>query len=42
MPLHCVLHWGWADWEELYADWDRDDPLKYYWRSLDLNIRTYR
>ncbi len=35
-------HWGWADWEELYADWDRDDPLKYYWRSLDLNIRTYR
>lgn len=34
-------HWGWADWEELYADWDEDDPLKYYWRSLDLNIRTY-
>jgi hypothetical protein len=34
-------HWGWADWEELYADWDQQDPLKYYWRSLDLNIRTY-
>ena len=34
-------HWGWADWEELYADWDEDDPLKYYWQSLDLNIRTY-
>ena len=35
-------HWGWADWEELYADWDQDDPLKYYWQSLDLNTRTYR
>lgn len=33
-------HWGWADWEELYADWHQDDPLKYYWRSLDLNIQT--
>ena len=34
-------HWGWADWEELYADWDEGDPLKYYWQSLYLNIRTY-
>ena len=34
-------HWGWADWEELYADWDQDDPLKYYWKSLDLNVLTY-
>ena len=22
------------------ADWDEDDPLKYYWQSLELNIRT--
>ncbi|MEM7531946.1 MAG: phytanoyl-CoA dioxygenase family protein [Chloroflexota bacterium] len=35
-------HWGWAKWDELYADWAEDDPLKYYWESLDLNIRTYR
>ena len=34
-------HWGWAEWEELYADWAPDDPLKYYWKSLPLNIRTY-
>ena len=34
-------HWGWADWEELYADWEQNDPLKYYWQSLELNIRTY-
>ncbi|MEM7133032.1 MAG: phytanoyl-CoA dioxygenase, partial [Chloroflexota bacterium] len=33
-------HWGWADWEELYANWDQDDWLKYYWQSLELNIRT--
>ena len=34
-------HFGWAEWENLYKDWDQDDPLKYYWESLDLNIRTY-
>ncbi|MBV7334170.1 phytanoyl-CoA dioxygenase family protein [Chloroflexi bacterium TSY] len=34
-------HWGWANWEELYADWAQNDPLKYYWQSLDLNIQTY-
>ena len=33
-------HWGWADWVELYADWEEDDSLKYYWQSLELNIRT--
>ncbi len=33
-------HWDWADWVELYAYWDEDDPLKYYWQSLELNIRT--
>ena len=33
-------HWGWADWVELYADWEEEDALKYYWQSLDLNIRT--
>ena len=34
-------HWRWADWEELYAGWEQDDPFKYYWQALDLNIRTY-
>jgi hypothetical protein len=32
----------WAEWEEIYADWDTDDPLKYYWKSLQLDVRTYR
>ncbi len=35
-------HWGWADWEQLYANWEPNDPLKYYWQSLDLNIRSRR
>ena len=30
----------WADGEELYADWAPDDPLRYYWRSLDLSTQT--
>ena len=31
-------------WEDLYAGWEEDDPLKYYWRDLDLEIQpfTYR
>lgn len=24
------------DWEDIYRDWPADDPLKYYWRRLDL------
>ena len=28
----------WADWGQLYAGWQPDDPLKYYWRSLDLTV----
>ena len=31
----------WAEWDELYAEWDPDDPLKYYWQSLPLDVRTY-
>ena len=29
-----------ADGEELYADGAPDDPLRYYWRSLDLSTQT--
>ncbi len=32
---------GWADWSELYADWAFDDPLKYYWNTLPLDVRKY-
>ena len=24
-----------------YADWAPDDPLKYYWQSLPLDVQTY-
>jgi len=31
-------HMGWEAWDEIYADWAPDDPLKYYWKNLDLDI----
>ena len=42
-PVHehsLLPHMRWADWEELYAGWPADDPLRYYWRAYDLDIRT--
>ena len=32
-------HMGWQDWEDIYADWDAADPLRYYWQAWDLNVR---
>ena len=40
-PVHALAlgpQKRWADWEQLYAGWQPDDPLKYYWRSLDLTV----
>ena len=31
-----------AGWDELYADLPVDDPLRYYWRSLPLQIQPSR
>ncbi|MDA0711328.1 MAG: phytanoyl-CoA dioxygenase family protein [bacterium] len=31
-------HLNWLTWEEIYADWPPDDPVKYYWRNWDLKI----
>ena len=31
---------GYTDWEELYADWPRDDPLKYYWQAPPLDVQA--
>ena len=28
-------------WEDLYADWEEDDPLKYYWRDLPLAVQPF-
>ena len=30
----------WSDWEGVYEAWDSDDPLKYYWKRLSLNIQS--
>ena len=32
-------HMGWQNWEEIYADWDAGDPLRYYWQAWDLNVQ---
>ena len=33
-------HMHFTDWEDIYANWDADDPLKYYWRAWDLRINS--
>ena len=30
----------WREWDDLYAEWPAGDPLKYYWYSLLLEVRT--
>jgi hypothetical protein len=35
-------HMGWVNWEEVYADWPADDPIRYYWNKMDLNILPRR
>lgn len=31
-------HMGWLSWDDIYADWDDEDPLKYYWRDWNLKV----
>ncbi len=41
-PVHehsLLPHMRWQTWEEVYATWSEDDPLRYYWRELDLDIQ---
>jgi hypothetical protein len=33
---HCSLSW-----EQVYADWPEDDPLRYYWRQQDLQMSPW-
>jgi hypothetical protein len=28
------------DWDEIYADWPENDPLKYYWKQWDLHYAS--
>jgi len=31
-------HMGWQTWEDVYADWEEEDPVKYYWKEWDLDV----
>lgn len=31
-------HMGWLTWEDVYANWAEDDPVKYYWRDWELDV----
>ena len=38
---HSLLpHMRWIGWDEIYAGWAADDPLRYYWRGYPLDVRT--
>ena len=34
-------HMRWMEWDAIYDTWGQDDPLKYYWSSLDLDVRPH-
>ena len=34
-----TVHLGVLTWEEVYADWPDDDPVRYYWQSLPLPVQ---
>ncbi len=34
-------HMNWITWEEIYEGWESDDPLKFYWRDLDINMQSH-
>lgn len=31
-------HMNWVTWEDIYDDWDYTDPIKYYWKNMNLRI----
>ncbi len=33
------VHLGCAKWEEVYSEWETDDPLKYYWNAIDMDVQ---
>ena len=34
-----TVHLGFAKWEEIYSDWETDDPLKYYWNAINMDVQ---
>lgn len=42
-PVHedsLLPHMRWSTWEELYSGWPRCDPLRFYWKSYNLDVLT--
>ena len=33
-------HMNWLTWDEIYEQWDEEDPVKYYWKGWDLDVVT--
>jgi hypothetical protein len=31
-------HLNWLTWDDIYAEWPKDDPVKYYWQNWNINI----
>ena len=31
-------HMNWLTWKSVYEQWDKDDPVKYYWEDWDLDV----
>lgn len=39
--VHSLLpHMRWISWDQIYAGWAQDDPLRYYWRAYRLKLRA--
>ena len=34
-----TVHLGCAKWAEIYSEWETDDPLKYYWNTIDMDVQ---
>ncbi len=34
-----TVHLGCAKWEEVYSDWKTNDPLKYYWNAINMDVQ---
>ncbi len=33
------VHMNWVKWEQVYTEWEKQDPLKYYWKSINLDVQ---
>ena len=33
------VHMNWVKWEQVYTEWEKQDPLKCYWKSINLDVQ---